>query len=86
LSLHPKRRENPHAECPTAGHGEVDRLVGAAWRAGWWCERKTDGMIACRPLPGTSKKGFFMVPCAPSKTGMLRRLERDFRQLGVELD
>jgi len=46
--MHPERLTNPNAKRPKAKDKENDRLVKAAWEAGWWCEMAKKGYIHCK--------------------------------------
>lgn len=43
--MHPKRLKNPNAKRPKAKNKDNDKLVKAAWDAGWWCETAKKGYI-----------------------------------------
>lgn len=47
--MHPERSANPNAKRPKAKDKENDKLVKAAWDAGWWCVMAKKGYIHCKP-------------------------------------
>jgi hypothetical protein len=51
--VHPKRRQNPNAKRPKARNRDMDSLVEAAWKQGWWCERGGKNYIKCYPSDGS---------------------------------
>lgn len=80
--MHPKRLEYPNAKRPRAPRKEYDRLVREAWRADWWCERKSNGYIHCYP-PDDS--GVVIVRSTPSKQGTFSRTRDQFRKRGLDV-
>ncbi len=81
--MHRKRLENPDAKRPKAPRKDYDKLVAAAWSAGWWCERGTNNYIKCWP-PGDGK--MVVVPSTPKRGGRgLENLRLAFRRAGLKL-
>lgn len=79
--MHPERRDFT-GERPRAQRKDYDRLVKAAWDAGWWCYRKKNNYIVCKP-PGGGK--WVTVPSTPSKQGTLNITTRKFRNSGLDV-
>lgn len=77
---HPQRR-GFQGKRPEAPRKEYDALVKAAWKAGWWCKRRSNNYIACQPPDG---RGWVNVPSTPSKQGTLDRTRRSFRKYGLD--
>lgn len=80
--MHPKRLENPEAKRPKAPRKDYDRLVKAAWDAGWWCERRRSNYIFCYH---PNESDYVVVKSTPSKQGTLPRTARLLRKLGVDV-
>jgi hypothetical protein len=51
--LHPKRKENPDARRPKVSNRDLDAIVDAAWRAGWWGVRLGITPCSTRPMAST---------------------------------
>lgn len=80
--LHPLRIANPTARCPKACRPEYTKLVKAAWKAGWWCERRSDNYVKCWHPDGVR---YANVPCTPSKQGTWNITRRKFLRAGVDV-
>lgn len=78
---HPQR-EGYTGKRPRACKKDYDKLVKQAWAEGWWCERRSDGYVVCKPPDGST---FVVVPCTPSKQGTLDRVRRQFRKRGLDV-
>jgi hypothetical protein len=79
---HPKRAANPSARRPLHQDKDYDRLIKAAWDAGWWCRRSRKNYIHCyRP----SDNRMVSVPSTPRKQGTLSLTTRKFRTLGLDV-
>lgn len=79
--MHPLRIEHPEAKCPRHPNKEYRQLVEAAWRAGWWCERRRK-YIYCRP-PGLSVKPVRVLMTPQQRT--IRNIRANFRRAGLEV-
>lgn len=79
--LHEKRIENPNAKCPKHPKKEFRLYVEAAWKQGWWCERRT--YIYCRPPDKT--KDTVKVPLTPSDWRTIRNVKRNFAASGLRM-
>jgi hypothetical protein len=47
--MHPERLRNPQAKRPKVKDRELDAMIAAAWKAGWWCRRTGSGHVFCYP-------------------------------------
>jgi hypothetical protein len=81
-SLHSLRIANDKAKCPKACRPEYTVFVKAAWKAGWWCERRSDNYVKCWHPDGIQ---FVNVPCTPSKQGTWNITRRKFRRAGLDV-
>jgi hypothetical protein len=80
--VHPKRRQNPNAKRPKHPHKDYDRLIAAAWEAGWWVERGGKNYLKCMAPTG----GWVVhVPSTPSSQATLRNKRAQFRRYGLKL-
>jgi hypothetical protein len=79
--LHSKRLANPSVPRPEASKKDYDRLVKAAWKAGWWCERRGN-YIYCYP-PGID--ACVLVKSSPKKQGTYNLTRDKFRKLGLDV-
>ena len=52
--MHPKRTANKTAQFVWVGDKELKKLQRKAWDAGWWPERKTNGMLWQHPTDITA--------------------------------
>lgn len=80
--LHPKRVANPAAKCPRHGRKDYRRLIQAAWDAGWWCERGSDGYIKCWP---PDAKRMVPIPATPSGTRTIDNKRAQFKRSGLDV-
>lgn len=80
-NLHPDRQKDPYAKRPEAPKKEYDRLVKAAWKAGWSCRRRGN-YIYCYP---PDIDDCVLVKSSPSKQGTLNRTTDKFRKLGLDV-
>lgn len=78
---HPKRRAHPEASRPRHARKDYDRLIRAAWDAGWWCERRGTNHIACYPHAGA----FVMVPSTPSGARTFANVRAQLRRAGLSV-
>ena len=80
--MHPKRLANPNAKRPIHSKKDYNRLVKAAWAAGWWCVRASNNYIKCyRP----SDNLLIPLPSTPRKQGTLNLYTDKLRKAGVNL-
>lgn len=80
--LHPKRLENPSASRPKLPRKELDALVRAAWKAGWWCQRSGKNYILCYP-PDDGR--MVRIPSTPSSMYTANNVARKLRRRGVDV-
>jgi hypothetical protein len=78
---HERRLEEPDARCPKHPNKEYRRLVEAAWRAGWWCERRRK-YIYCRPPD--KKSGIVKIPMTPHRR-TIHNVRRNLRVRGLDV-
>ena len=79
---HPKRVADKTAKRPVHAKKDYDRLVKAAWRNGWWCERKKTNYIYCYP-PGD--EGVVVLKSTPRKQGTLNLATEKMRKFGLDV-
>lgn len=80
---HPKREANPQATRPKHANTDFDRLVKAAWTAGWWIERSSTNYLKCYP-PGDGH--VVIVPSTPHTKGhRLKAMRQAFRAQGLDV-
>jgi hypothetical protein len=81
-TLHPKREENPDAKRPSVNNKEMDALVKAAGKAGWWCVKSRKNYVKCYP-PDESK--MVSVPNTPSGSRTPANYRLLFRRKGLNV-
>jgi hypothetical protein len=80
--VHPKRRQNPNAKRPTVKNRDLDGLIAAAWKAGWWAERMANNHVKCFSPTG----GWIVpVPSTPSDHRTFRNKRGQFRRAGLNV-
>ncbi len=47
--VHPKRKDNPAQEFIFVGDKKLKKLQKDAWAAGWWAEKKKNGIMWLAP-------------------------------------
>ncbi len=50
--MHPQRLANPSARRPKVKDKALDKMVEAAWKAGWHCRKTGKGHVFCYPPDG----------------------------------
>jgi hypothetical protein len=77
--LHPKRAAQRNQQFIHAGDKKLKALQKAAWDAGWWPERKKNGIMWFAP----SGAGHVMVHGSSSDHHALANLTSEFRKAGL---
>jgi hypothetical protein len=79
---HPMRLAHPEKHRPKHPKKDYDRLVKAAWDAGWWCIRHSNNYIYChRP----SDNRAVPIKSSPRKIHTLNDTVRQLRKLGLDV-
>jgi hypothetical protein len=68
--MHPRRLQNPSAKRPKVSNRDMDALVAAAWKQGWWCERGGNNHVKCYPPDGSR---MIPIPSTPSNPRRARK-------------
>jgi hypothetical protein len=78
VKLHPKRKADPHAKCPTVVNKDMTKLVKMAWAAGAHCVASKDNYIKVWPVDGSRMITIPSTPSSPGSTyrNKLRALQR----------
>jgi hypothetical protein len=82
LELHPKRIANPNAKCPNHPDKDLRKLVKAAWKQGWWCERRRK-YVYCYAVD--EARTIVKAPMTPSDWRTYRNVTRNFEAAGLSL-
>jgi hypothetical protein len=85
--MHPKRVADPHARCPKVKDSELQKMIEAAWAAGWWCEWTGSGHVNCYtpPPPDGSRGKIVNVANTPSDRRTVPNTRSTFRRAGLQL-
>lgn len=78
---HQRRKQKPHAKCPRHPKKDYRELVEAAWKAGWWCEKRRK-YIYCRPPDKTLD--IVKIPMTPNQR-TIHNVKRNLRASGLDL-
>ena len=79
---HRKRLDHPGATRPSVRNSDLDLMIGAAWAAGWWCERAGNNHVKCYPPDGGR---MIPVPSTPSDWRTISNKRGHFRRAGLDL-
>ncbi len=80
--MHPRRTANLNAKRPKVTHNGLDRLIAAAWDAGYSCERGRKNYVKCYPPDG---KPMVVVAATPSDHRTYRNTRAEFRRRGLNV-
>lgn len=80
--MHPDREADPTAQRPKLRNKDMDKLVAAAWEAGWKCVRSGKNYILCYPPDGGR---MVTIPSTPSSSKTYANKRAPLRRGGVNL-
>lgn len=81
--MHPERTKHPGAKRPKSRHKDTDKLLQAAWDAGWWLYRtKGDTYVHCLSPDGVHRT---KAANTPSDHRGLRNLRTALRHGGLDV-
>jgi hypothetical protein len=83
----PKARGSAQAECPAVKDRQLRAMVEAAWAAGWWCEKTSNGHVQCYqwPVEGGGRGKIVTVANTPSDHRTIPNTRSTFRRAGLQL-
>jgi hypothetical protein len=81
ISIHPKRKAHPEQQFSHVGDKKLKELQKAAWDAGWWPEKKKNGLMWLAP-DGT---GQVMLHATSSDHHAFANARNEFRKAGLDL-
>lgn len=77
---HPKREAHPDQQFIYAGDKRLKKLQKSAWDAGWWPEKKKNGIMWFAPA-----SGHVMVHGSNSDHHAFENLRSEFRKAGLDV-
>lgn len=85
--MHPKRIANAAAHCPKVKDAELQKMIEAAWAAGWWSEKRSSGHVACYspPVVGGGRGAIVLVANTPSDRRTVPNTRSTFRRAGLQI-
>ena len=85
--MHPKRIASPSAQCPKVKDAQLLAMIVAAWAAGWWCEKRSSGHVACYspPVAGGGRGTIVLVANTPSDRKTVPNTRSTFRRAGLQI-
>lgn len=85
--MHAKREENPGKKCPSVKDPQLSAMIEAAWAAGWWCEKASNGHVQCYqwPVGGGGRGVIITVANTPSDHRTIPNTRSYFRRAGLQL-
>lgn len=78
---HERRIEKPDAKCPRHPKKDYRELVDAAWKAGWWCEKRRK-YIYCKPPD--KALDIVKIPMTPNQR-TIHNVIRNLRASGLDV-
>lgn len=82
MSLHPSRKKNPQAKCPTVKQKDLKAMIAVAWKAGWWCEASPGGHVKCY---SPNVQHIIWVPSTPSDRRTIPNKRSQFKRAGLKV-
>jgi hypothetical protein len=79
--MHPKRIANPRQDFIFVGGKELKKIQKAAWNAGWWPERKKNGVLWF----ASDGAGQVMLHSSASDRHALANAVSEFRKAGLDI-